>query len=220
MIIPNKAYLSYKAMMPDGQIYSGSTESNAIKTEILSYLIIKTIRCDKTSVKEGENILVTVSITNKSSAKLVNSLFAIPQLDGTRFIVGSIKINGIAQPTYNPVNGFNLPDLNSGETIVVEYQLKANRSKEIPFIRHFATFQYTVNDPKRNKIAFIENTNSLAINVTSEQPILPMFSKSGKASYAINPGYTSHKCCYCCYYCYCSNHCNCCNHYNCRNHCC
>lgn len=212
MIIPNKAYLTYKAIMPDGKINLASTESNTIKTEILSYLIKKSIRCDKASVKEGEDILVTVSITNKSSAKLINSLFAIPQLDGTRFVVGSIKINGMAQPTYNPVNGFNLPDLNAGETIVVEYLLKANRSKKIPFITHFATYKYTVNDPKRNKIAFIENTNSLAINVISEQPNLPTFSKSGKASYTINHVYTSGKFCYCCYYCYCCNHCNCCNH--------
>ncbi len=78
MIIPNKAYLSYKAIMPDGGIYLGSTESNVVKTEILSYLIMKTIRCDKTSVKEGENIIITATITNKSSTKLISSLFSIP----------------------------------------------------------------------------------------------------------------------------------------------
>ncbi len=210
MIIPNKAYLSYKAIMPDGGIYLGSTESNVIKTEILSYLIMKTIRCDKTSVKEGENTLITATITNKSSTKLISSLFSIPQLDGTRFVVGSVKINGVVQPTYDPVNGFNLSDINSGETVVVEYQLKVNRLKENPFITHFATFKYTVNDYKRNNLTFIDNTDSLAFNVISEQLVLPMISKNGKTHYTIKEAYNSCKCCYYCYCCNCYNCCNCC----------
>lgn len=191
-------------MIPDGKTYSGRTESNVVKTEILSYLVSKTIRSDKTSVKKGEFIHVTTTLTNKSSTKLFKNIFSIPITNGVEFVEGSVKINGVAQLTHNAVKGFTLPDLNSGETIVIEYQLKANTSKTFASIKHCATFNFAVNDTKRNNVTFTESTDNLLLDVISEQAVLPVFSGIGKATIE-----DFGSCC-CCYCCCCNCGCRCC----------
>lgn len=45
---------------------------------------------------------------------------------GTTFVAGSVKINGISYPAYNPQTGFDLPALAVGESVTVEFDVKVN----------------------------------------------------------------------------------------------
>ena len=169
MIIPNKLNITYSVVLPNGKKSSATAESNAVQTQILSYAVSKAIASDKTSVKEGESVHNTVTFTNNSAAKLFDSFFKIPQHIGASFVEGSVKINGAAQPTYDPSVGFVLPDLNLSEKVVVEYDLKADNPMSRTPVTHFATLNYTVNDPARGDVKYSDNTDVLSFDVVSDK---------------------------------------------------
>lgn len=45
---------------------------------------------------------------------------------GTTFTAGSVKIDGVAQPAYNPQTGFDLLDLPVGDSVTVEFDVTVN----------------------------------------------------------------------------------------------
>ena len=168
MLIPNKLNVTYSATLPNGKKVSENAESNTVTTEILTYSVTKTINTDKTTLKVGETSHSTVTVTNNCSAKMLGSFFIIPQPQGASYVKGSVKINGVAYPSYNPVKGFALPDLDSSQTIVIEYDLRADEPTPAP-ITHFATLKYAVKDPVRGSVNYSENTDSLALKVVSDE---------------------------------------------------
>lgn len=167
MILTNTLRIAYLAKMPDGTTARTETESNTVRTEILSYAVTKAIRSDKTTVRAGETVRNTVTVTNHSATKLFRIVFSIPQPDGASYVAGSVKINGVAQPNFDPITGFVLPDLNPGETVVIEYDLKADEATTTD-VTHFATLNYTVNDPERGDVDYVENTDTLSLKVVSD----------------------------------------------------
>ncbi|MCI9031391.1 MAG: DUF11 domain-containing protein [Clostridia bacterium] len=169
MTISNKVNITYDAATSDGETARANRESNTVNTEILTYSVQKAIRCDKTSVREGDSVHNTATVANNSATKLFDNFFSIPQPDGATFVEGSVKINGISQPSYDPVAGFSIPDLNSGETVVIEYDLKANAPITAAPITHFAKLNYTVSDPTRGNATYSENTDTLSINIIADK---------------------------------------------------
>lgn len=192
--------------MPDGKIIAESTESNTVTTEILTYSVLKDIRPDKTTVRIGGSVLYTVTITNNSSTKLFNNSFAISRPDGASYVAGSVKINGVAQPSYNPVTGFMLPDLNPDDTAIIKYELKADKPTTVP-VTHFATLQYTVNDPFRSNVSYTENTDAVSLIVIPDKINNQVQTVIRQPYYNAETIY--YKKIYCCDYCdYCDS-CNC-----------
>ena len=167
MSISNKLNVTYSVVLPDGKRFAENAESNAVITEILTYSVLKEIHCDKTEIRVGEIARVTVTVTNKSAIKLFGNGFKISRSDDALFVTGSVKVNGIAQPAYDPIAGFDLPDADPDATIVIEYQIKAVKTTSTP-VTHFATLRYTVNDRTRGNAAYSENTNSVSLTVISD----------------------------------------------------
>lgn len=161
MILTNTLHIAYLAKMPDGTTARTETESNTVRTEILSYAVTKAIRSDKTTVRAGETVRNTVTVTNHSATKLFRIVFSIPQPDGASYVAGSVKVNGVAQPNFDPITGFALPDLTPGATVVIEEATTTD-------VTHFATLNYTVNDPERGDVDYVENTDTLSLKVVSD----------------------------------------------------
>lgn len=167
MNITNQSNVTYNAVVPNQAGTPGELASNTVNTEILSYLISKVLRADKTSAKEGETVHNTVTVTNNSKTKLVYTFISNPTPEGATYVAGSVKINGVVQPTYDLITGFYLPDLNPGESITVEYDLRINNPATVTTVTDKSEFQYTVNDPVRGNVSFREYTDPVTINVLS-----------------------------------------------------
>lgn len=167
MLIPNQANVTYNAVEPNKPGVPGSLSSNTVNTEVLSDAITKVIHSDKTFAKAGETVHNTVTITNNSSTVLGPVHIANPAPDGASYVAGSVKVNGVAQPNFDPITGFALPDLNPGETVVIEYDLKADEATTTD-VTHFATLNYIVNDPERGDVDYVENTDTLSLKVVSD----------------------------------------------------
>ncbi len=203
MRIPNQLNVTYGAVLPNGRRISERAESNAVSTEILTYSVLKEIRSDKTIVRAGERAHNTVTVTNRSAAKLFGNYLTISQPNEANFIAGSVKINGVAQPAYDPITGFALPDLAPGETAIIEYEIKAVKPTEAP-VTHFATVRYTVADPARGNVNYAENTDTLSLNVIAD-----IIGNSNPTVIRIPVGYGTIVSCedsFCCCDC-----CNCCD---------
>ena len=169
MLIQNQSNITYNEVMPSGEKSLRNAVSNLVTTEVLSYMISKIISCDKTFVQEGEIACNTVTITNNSATKLFDNIFKIPQFNGASFVEGSVKINGISVPDYDPIKGFTIPDLNAHETVIIEYEIKATNTLKTEQTAHFATLNYNVLDPVRGNVNYSEKTDTLLLKIISDK---------------------------------------------------
>lgn len=182
MIIPNQSNISFNYVLPDGQTVAAELDSNIVNTEILTYSVPKIKSADKTFLQEGETAQHTVVITNNSQTQLFDLMFKDAMSDGATHVAGSVTVNGVPQPTYDPVAGFPLPALNAGQAVTVGYTILANNPVTQTPVTNFATLDYTVNDPARGNVDFSENTNTVSVDIVSNRMTVV---KSVDKSYAV-----------------------------------
>ena len=120
-------------------------------------------------MQEGETAQHTVVITNNSQTRLYNLIFKDTMSGGATYVAGSVTVNGVSQPTYDPVAGFPLPSLNAGQAVTVSYTIRANNPMTQTPVTDYATLEYTVDDPVRGNINFSENTNTVSIEIISNR---------------------------------------------------
>ncbi len=169
MIIPNQSNINFNYVLPDGQTIAAELNSNIVNTEILTYSVPKVKSADKTFMQEGETARHTVVITNNSETKLFDLLFKDAMSSGASYVAGSVIVNGVPKPTYDPVAGFPLPDLDVGEAVNVEYTIKADDPMTATPVTNSANLEYTVDDPIRGNVTFNENTNTVSIDIISNR---------------------------------------------------
>lgn len=68
-------------------------------------------------------ITYTSEIKNTGYIVLFNTIFQDDIPEGTSFVSGSVFIDSINYPSYNPQTGFSLPDLAVGESVTVEFDV-------------------------------------------------------------------------------------------------
>lgn len=171
MIIPNKSNIAFNYVLPDGQTIAANLDSNVVNTEILTYSVPKVKSGDKTFMQEGETSLHTVVITNNSQTQLFNLVFKDVMSNGATYVAGSVAVNGVSQPSYDPVAGFSLPALNPSQAVTVTYTVQANNPMTQTPVTDYATLDYTVNDPIRGNVNFTENTNTVSVQIVSNRII-------------------------------------------------
>lgn len=169
MLIPNQSNVTYNAVVPGKAGTPGSLASNTVNTEVLSYSITKTAVSDKTIAKEGEMVHNTVTVTNNSSTKLTYTFISNYTPSGATHVEGSVKVNGVEQPTRNMYDGFFLPDLGPGETITIEYDMKIDSPMTVSPAVDRSQYKYTVNDPERGAVNYREDLEPISVTVVSEK---------------------------------------------------
>ena len=169
MIIPNQSHIAFNYVLPDGQTIAAELDSNIVNTEILTYSVPKVKSSDKTFMQEGETAQHTVVITNNSQTQLFNLLWKDAMSSGATYVAGSVTVNGVSQPTYDPIAGFPLPNLAVGQAVTVGYTIQANNPMTQTPVTDFATLDYTVNDPIRGNVNFSENTNTVSVDIISNR---------------------------------------------------
>lgn len=169
MIITNQSNIAFNYVLPDGQTIAAELDSNIVNTEILTYAVPKIKSADKAFMQEGETAQHTVVITNNSQTLLFNLVFKDSMSSGATYVAGSVTVNGVSQPAYDPVAGFPLPDLNAGQAVTVGYTIQANNPMTQTPVTNYAILDYTVDDPVRSNVNFSENTNTVSIDIISNR---------------------------------------------------
>lgn len=126
MTITNQSNITFNYVLPDGRIIASELDSNIVTTEVLtnSVTIVKSV--DKAYAVKGDTLHYTSVITNTGSLLNSDLVFTDPIPAGTTFTAGSVKVDGVSYPAYNPQTGFALPDLAAGESVTVEFDVTVN----------------------------------------------------------------------------------------------
>lgn len=169
MNISNQSNVTYNAIIPNEDATHGEIASNTVNTENLSSVITKEFTTSKTLVKAGEVVHNKVTITNNSAAQLKYTFISNPTPNGASYIDGTVKVNGVVQANKNMISGFYLPDMNPGDTLTIEYDLKVDNPATVNPVVDVSEFQYTVNEPLLNKIKHKEYTEPITLTVISDK---------------------------------------------------
>lgn len=167
MIINNQSNVTYDYTLPDGSTVSGNQESNIVQTEVLNDVVTLEKTSDRTYLSEGESARQQVLITNNSQTTLTGITFKDVMTSGATYVAGSVMINGVSYPSYNPEIGFPLPDILPGKTVVVEYTIISNNPRTDESVKNNANIGFTVNDPERGPINYNLDSNTVLIALVS-----------------------------------------------------
>ncbi|MGV8980185.1 hypothetical protein [Clostridium sp.] len=161
------ATFNYK-IDPNGQDYTKSTRSNTVLTYIrfASLQLAKTV--DLTYATIGSTLNYTVVVTSTGNTA-VNQLFFIDILsNGATFNPGTVIVDDIPRPTFDPIVGFNLPDLVSGNTSTIKFKATVTSLPVPPVVTNYATANgvYKIDPAGPNyQISATSNTVSTSVNV-------------------------------------------------------
>ena len=93
------------------------------------------VKCiSQTTAYVGETITFTVTLSNPCTYPLTNVKFwdiLPPELE---FVPGSVTVDGTEMPQHNPETGFDLPDINGGDEVVVCFKALAVTAQDTPVI--------------------------------------------------------------------------------------
>ena len=105
---------------------SFSENTNTVSVRIISNRITNVKSVDKAFAVQGDTLHYTSVITNTGSLLKTDVVFTDTVPAGTTFTAGSLRINGVAYPAYDPQTGFALPDLAVGDVVTVEFDVTVN----------------------------------------------------------------------------------------------
>lgn len=123
--VTNQASVTFKYVVdPKQPPITDTNYSNTTTTNIAvgSLSVVKAV--DKQFATIGQNLTYTVTITNTGNINATNVIFLDPTPANSVFVLGSVSVNGIYYPSYNPAVGFPLSDMTPGQIITVVYQVK------------------------------------------------------------------------------------------------
>ena len=169
MIINNQSNVNFDYVLPDGSMKAGEQNSNIVQTEVLTSAVSRVKSSDKTFLSENENAAQKVVITNNSATTLKNMFFSDNMSSGATHVAGSVFVNGVSQPTYDPVAGFALDDLPSGGSSTVEYTILSNDPKTDNFVTNTGAVSYMVEDSLRGPVTYTEPTNEVSLALISNR---------------------------------------------------
>lgn len=129
--ITNVARADYEFFPFAGYPAEGFSFSNQVQVNIVSEGVSVVKSVNKTTAKKGDILHYTTVVTNTGETAKNDLKFFDPVPAGTEFADGSVKINGAAYPAYNPQTGFDLPNLPAGQSVTVEFDVKAVEVKTV-----------------------------------------------------------------------------------------
>ena len=106
-----------------GYSVSETSNSNYVGVYIVEIDIGVVKSVDKAVAEIGEELLYTSVVTNNSSLPLTGVVFTDVIPIETTYVAGSVVLNGVPQPAYNPSTGFPLPNLLPGQSATVTFRV-------------------------------------------------------------------------------------------------
>ncbi len=164
MLIPNQSDTRFDYTLPDGSTQTETRDSNIVTTEILTYSFTKVKTSNQIFLQEGNTATQTVTLTNGSLINITDIFFKDNLSSGATYVLGSVIVNGVPQPSYDLNTGFALGNLAPNGVIVVSYDIRANNPLTQTPVTNFATISYTAGN--RN---LSENTNTVQLVIVSNR---------------------------------------------------
>ena len=124
-IIENFASLQFD-VSDQSRTRTFNQNTNLVSFAVISTGIKVTKSVDRSYAIAGDTLQYTSVVENTGSQLAKNVVFKDILQSGITFVDGSVKIDGISYPSYNPILGFPLSDINAGESKNVEFDVTVN----------------------------------------------------------------------------------------------
>lgn len=141
--IENTAQVPFKYQISQGSsIISAEKHSNTVDT-VANYVcmnVTKTV--DKAYATIGDNLYYAINISNNGNINATNTMFLDALQSQISLISGSVAINGIYYPTYDPTQGFTIGTICPSETVEITFQAKVNSVPNPNIVSNHASLLY------------------------------------------------------------------------------
>ncbi|NMM62655.1 DUF11 domain-containing protein [Clostridium sp. P21] len=153
---------------PNKQTIANTTTSNTVTTVINSYSAALTKVVDKSYAAVRDVLQYTVTATNTGTVSLTNVYFTDIVPNGAEFVEGSVIMDGVSKPDFNPNKGFAINDVLPGGNVVVMFKATVTSVLEPPKISNIAhiNFKYQLT-PTLPYINSSLTSNTVTTNVVS-----------------------------------------------------
>lgn len=150
---------------PAGPSLEDSINSNTNSVDLILGELSMVKNVDKAYATIGDILTYTIAITNVGNVLASNIVFKDIVGAGATFVSGSVTVDSVSQPTYDPNTGFNLGSLLILGSKTVTFQVEVTSLEEPNVVSNQATttFQYLVVLPVGGSSS--SNTVSTTINV-------------------------------------------------------
>ena len=165
--IDNTSKLNYFYKIdPEVHSYSGSTESNVVRTFIKKGSLLVTKDADRSFARINDLINYNITIKNTGNTILKNIFFKDILQEESTFISGSVYVNGDNRQEFDPNKGFNLDDIDVGSNALVSFSVKVKAIPASGKLINTANiaYSYYVN-PNEPILSANENSNTTSVNV-------------------------------------------------------
>lgn len=169
--ILNKSTIDYEYKInPSSSPIDASMDSNELATQLVigSLSMVKSV--DENYATIGDILTYTVKIDNNGTILVSDVVFKDILPSGLTFVAGSVKVNGVSQPTYNPNTGFNLGAMLILASHTVTFEAEVTSLPTPNTVSNYATttFNYLVIVPisgsaTSNTVTTIINVSNLSI---------------------------------------------------------
>lgn len=122
----NIARADYSFFPFAGYPANGFSNSNPAAVFIISEAMTNTKSVDKAFAIKGDILTYTSVIKNTGSVPVTNVIFKDEIPAGTTFVNGSVYIDGVNYPTYDPETGFFAANLTPQASVTVTFQVQVN----------------------------------------------------------------------------------------------
>lgn len=147
--VVNTAHADYEFFPFAGYSATGFADSNQTDVSVIEENTEAVKSVDKNFAAAGDLLNYTAQITNAGSSPMQNVFFKDPIPAGTTFVDGSVFVNGVNFPAYNPEIGFFAVNLAPQESATVVFQVRVNQGDNTVMIipnQFNVTFDYVLPD--------------------------------------------------------------------------
>ena len=124
--VQNYAALTYTVNDPARGAVTLTENTNTVEFAVVSNRVSITKSVDKAFAVRGDTLRYTTQISNTGTLDKINLFFTDPIPAGTTFVAGSVIIDNVSYPAYNPAAGFPLPNLSPGQSVTVVFEVTVN----------------------------------------------------------------------------------------------
>jgi len=117
----NQGTADYTSQLPDGRILTDASLSNVVTVTVSTPMVSVTKTASAIDAVVGDTLTYSVVITNTDSTPINNVVFADTIPSGSAFIPGSVTVDGVVQPTADPVTGVSVGTIGPGVAVTVTF---------------------------------------------------------------------------------------------------
>lgn len=122
----NIARADYEFFPFAGYPATSFSNSNPVAVFIIVRQMTNVKSVDKAFAIKGDILTYTSVITNTGSVPVTDVIFKDEIPAGTTFVGGSVTVNGVSYPAYNPQTGFFAANLTPQASVTVTFRVQVN----------------------------------------------------------------------------------------------